>query len=92
MLQRRQKSAAPSFLSTNDVSSSEDEGEGDRFLHEDDDQERVLSTRHGEASEDSTGIKRKQTDAEIASSLNVTKRKKRHILTEAAYDRIERTH
>jgi len=80
MLQRRYPT-----LSNNDVSSS-DEDEGDRFVRDDEEQERELSRRNGEASEASPGIKKQQTDAEIANTLNandVTKRKRRQVLTEA---------
>mmetsp|Transcript_13197 Transcript_13197/g.15527 ORF Transcript_13197/g.15527 Transcript_13197/m.15527 type:complete len:399 (-) Transcript_13197:39-1235(-) len=79
MLQRRYPT-----LSNNDVSSS-DEDEGDRFVRDDEEQERELSRRNGEASEASPGIKKQQTDAEIANTLNandVAKRKRRHVLTE----------
>jgi len=86
MLQNRypRVSLKPPFRSNNDTASSS-EDEGDRFLREDEERERELSSRHGEASENSTGIKKQQTDAEIASALktnDATKRKKRHVLTE----------
>lgn len=87
MLQRRypKPSSTPSFLSNNDAfSSSEDEDDG--FARDAEEQERALSMSHGEASEDSPGIKKQQTDAEIANALNAndaTKRKRRLVLTEA---------